>query len=174
MSFENMITTAEQYRQTSQRKSNAHYGMSESASRKHTLLGVPAAIASGIVGTAIFSSLNSPKEILPIQLAAGLLSLLTAVLVSLQTFFNFADVAAKHREAAASYEAIRHKLDWFILANAHLSGSDGFEQPLATLLEISSNMDQIRRTAPSIPDRIYDASQTQVASNPILGSTGKP
>lgn len=169
MSFQSMIKTAEDYRHYAQKKSNAHYKMCELAMRKHSLLGVPAAIVSTLVGTAIFSTLNSPKQSLWLQILAGLFSLLAAVLVALQTFFNYSDVASKHRDAAASYEAIRHKLDWFILAHAKLIDEKDLEKPLAMLLDISTSMDKIRGAAPSIPDSVYDAAQTRVATRPVLG-----
>jgi hypothetical protein len=168
MSFEGMIRTAEDYRRTAQKKSNAHYRMSELAGKKHTKIGVPAATVSAIVGTAIFSTVGSAKENLLAQIVAGLLSLLATILVSLQTFFNFSEVSSKHREAAANYEAIRHKLDWFVLAHAKLQDSDNLEQPLATLLEIASSMDQIRRAAPSIPDSVYDVVETSLSSKPTM------
>jgi hypothetical protein len=165
-----MIKMAEDYRHYAQKKSNAHYKMCELASGKHSRLGVPAVIASTLVGTAIFATLNSPQQSLWLQIIAGLLSLLAAVLVALQTFFNYSDVASKHRDAAASYEAIRHKLDWFILAHASLVDATDLEKPLAMLLEISASMDDVRRVAPSIPDSVYDAAQTRVATRPVLGA----
>ena len=171
MSVESMINTAEEYRHASQKKSNAHYKMSESANSRHTKLGVPAAILSTLVGTAIFSTINAPSASVSVRIIAGLLSLVAAVLVSLQTFFNYSDQASKHRDAAASYEAVRHKLDWFILANSKLSNESDLEKPLAVLLDISTSMDEIRRTAPAIPDSIYDAAQTKVASRPLLGKS---
>lgn len=164
-----MIKTATEYRYTAQKKSNAHYRMSDLSVKKHTRLGVPAAIVSAIVGTAIFSTLGSTKANLTAQICAGLLSLLATMLVSLQTFFNFSEVAAKHRDAAASYEVVRHKLDWFILAHCDVDEAEDLEKPLSTLLEIATSMDEIRRTAPAIPDRVYDNIGTSVASGSSAG-----
>ena len=170
MSFDRMMVTAEDYRHYAQKKSNAHYRMSETAKARHNQLGIPVTVATTVVGTAIFATINSPTQSIWIQVAAGLLSLAAAVLAALQTFFNFSDVASQHKDAAASYEATRHQLDWFILSNARFQAESNLDEPLKALREIAAGLDEVAKKAPSIPDSVYDAVQTRVATRPILAT----
>lgn len=165
MSFESMMATALDYRQYAQKKCNAHYQMSEAAKSKHTKLGVPVTVATAVVGTAIFATLNSPTQIIWIQIGAGLLSLAAAVLSALQTFFNFSDAAAQHKDAAANYEDIRHLLDWFILSYDQAKDQKNLDEPLKTLREIATKMNDAAKKAPSIPDNVYDAIKVEARVN---------
>ncbi|HEY5707072.1 MAG TPA: DUF4231 domain-containing protein [Terrimicrobiaceae bacterium] len=168
-----MLATAEDYRHYAQKKSNAHYHMSERAKARHNSLGIPVTVSTAIVGTAIFATLNSPTQSFWIQVGAGLLSLTAAVLAALQTFFNFSDVAAQHKDAAASYEAVRHQLDWFLLSYSSWGEASTLEVPLKQLRDTAAQLDEIAKKAPSIPDSVYDAVQTRVAERPIVGLGGK-
>lgn len=169
MVHSDMLATAEDYRHYAQKKSNAHYRMSERAKAKHNSLGIPVTASTAIVGTAIFATLNSPNQSFWIQVAAGLLSMAAAVLAALQTFFNFSDVATQHKDAAASYEAVRHQLDWFLLSYSSWGEASSFEVPLKELRETAARLDEIAKKAPSVPDSVYDAVQTRVAERPIVG-----
>src|SRR5262249_40424208 len=102
---------------------------------------------------------------------AGLISLIASVLAALQTFFNFSDVSAQHKEAASEYESIRHKLDCFILANAGIADRGGLQGALEELGAKSELMEQTAKKAPSIQDKVYDAVQTRVATRPILSNS---
>jgi hypothetical protein len=168
MSFANMMATAEDYRHYVQKKSNAHYRMSETAKSRHNQLGIPVTVATTIVGTAIFATIDSPTQNIWIQVGAGLLSLCAAVLAALQTFFNFSEVASQHKDAAASYEESRHQLDWFILSHARFQDEPNLDEPLKALRAIAAKMDEVAKKAPSIPDSVYDSVQTRVATRPIL------
>ena len=173
MAFEDMLATAEDYRHYAQKKSNAHYKMSELAKGRHVKLGIPVTVLTAIVGTAIFATLSSPTFATPVQVGAGLLSLTAAVLAALQTFFNFADVAAQHKDAASSYEAVRHQLDWFLLSYSSWVAASSLEAPLKELRLIASSLDEIAKKSPTVPDAVYDASQTRVAERPII-ALGRP
>ncbi|WP_065877034.1 MULTISPECIES: SLATT domain-containing protein [unclassified Pseudomonas] len=164
----NMCSTAEDYRHYAQKKSNAHYRMSEKAKAKHNTLGIPVAVSTTVVGTTIFTTLNSTSQNLYVQIAIGLLSLSAAVLAALQTFFNFGDIATQHKQAAASYEAVRHKLDIFLLSHGALHEDLSLDAPLKELRVIAAELDEIAKKAPSVPDSVYDSAKTRVAERPIL------
>jgi len=174
MAFRDMILAAEDYRHYAQKKSNAHYQMSERARARHNMLGIPVTVATAVVGTAIFATLNSPTQSFWIQVAAGLLSLAAAVTAALQTFFNFADVASRHKDAAVGYESVRHQLDLFILTYGPWKDTVTLEKPLVDLRAISQQLDDIAKTAPSVPDAVYDAAQTRVVDRPILLPEAEP
>jgi hypothetical protein len=168
MSFEDIMTTALDYRKYTQKKCNAHYQMCENAKSMHNKLGIPVTIATTIVGTAIFTTIDSTSPNTLIKIGAGLLSLTAVVLSALQTFFNFSDVASQHKDAAASYESVRYQLDLFILRNEKLKNETNLDEPLKILEKIATQMNQIAKKAPNIPDRVYDAVSAKVRISPLL------
>jgi len=135
---------------------------------KNIRLGVPVTVFSAVVGTAIFATKNTPHRDAQVQLLAGLLSLAAAVLSALHTFFNFADVAAQHKSAAAEYESVRHDLDAFILELGMPGNAPPIAAALGKLREIGKQLDDIAKRAPTIPDKIYNSTQTRVAERPVL------
>lgn len=66
-------------------------------------LGVPAIILSAVVGTTVFASLETQVDT-SLKIILGLISITSAVLASLQTFYNFAGLAESHRLAGVKYE----------------------------------------------------------------------
>jgi hypothetical protein len=166
-----LIRTAEDYRHYAQKKSNAHYRMSEDARASGRRMGIPVTVATTLVGTSIFATLSSPDQNYALRIGTGLLSLAAAVLSALHTLFNFAETVTQHRAAAADYEVVRHDLDAFILALASRLTEEGAEQAgvdIKALREISTRLDDVAKRAPTVPDRIYDTVQTRVATRPIL------
>jgi hypothetical protein len=143
--------------------------MAERATLSGKRLGIPVTVATTIVGTSIFATLSSPPQNLVLQIGAGLLSLTAAVLSALHTFFNFAEVSVQHK-AAADYEAVRHEIDAFLLRTAQMTTADQTEVAVQGLRDISQQLDEIAKRAPTIPDHVYDAAQTRVATRPILST----
>ena len=151
-----ILKKAKDYHDFVRRKSNAHYLMSEAAKARNNQLGVPVTIVTAVVGTSIFASINVPGQYLWIRIAAGLLSLAAAALAALQTYFNFSDVVAQHKKAAADYEAVLHGLDCFILYYNGGGGESQGEKAIEALKAIADRMDEIAQVSPSIPDNIYN------------------
>ena len=136
--IKDLFRTAEDYRHYAQKKSNAHYRMSERAAASGRRFGIPVTVAATIVGTSIFATLSSPQQSLILQIGTGLLSLGAAVLSALHTFFNFSEVAAQHKGAAAEYEGVRHELDAFLLGTYELGNAELLKAAVQELREISS------------------------------------
>src|SRR2546421_2594241 len=80
-----------------------HYECGTRFSRFNYWLGIPTIILSTAVGTAVFASLEQQSVPAWIKIVIGLVSILAAVLASLQTFLGFAQRADKHRIAGAGY-----------------------------------------------------------------------
>ncbi len=68
---------------------HAHYACANHFSRLNFLLGIPTIVITSLVGTAVFVSLEK-QELADYRILVGLLSMLAAVLASLQTFLGFA------------------------------------------------------------------------------------
>ena len=170
--IKDLLRTAEDYRHYAQKKSNAHYRMSEKAAASGRRFGIPVTVATTIVGTSIFATISSPQQSLVLQIGTGLLSLGAAVFSALHTFFNFAEIAAQHKGAAAEYEGVRHELDAFLLGTYELDTPENLRAAVQQLREISQHLDEIAKRAPTIPDHVYDSAQTRVATRPWARCAG--
>jgi hypothetical protein len=119
--------------------------------RRNFYLGIPAVILSTIVGTAVFTSLSETATKPAVKIVVGLLSLVSAVLATLQTFLNLSDRAAKHKYAGARYGAIRRRLE--LLKTMPPTTSDDLQKELAS---IKNEMDEIAAESPSVPSAMKD------------------
>ena len=151
----NILQTAWAYRQIAVNKDNAHYSMALRFERRHKALGVPVVVMSALVSTAIFGSLQQNAAI-GWKIATGLLSLAAATLAALQTFFNYADVAQKHRASARAWSSIRRRLEYFVL-RYQLAGLDEFRTTALDELEsISTVMSEAEAGEPPILEKVYE------------------
>ena len=136
----------------------AHIAQSRSASKcelRGRLLGVAVVVLSTIVGTAIFSTLESSPST-AVKIVVGLASVGAGVLAALQTFLGFEQRAAKHREAAAAYGTLRRELE---------TGTTFPEESakLSELLDdVRTRWDALDATAPAVSPRIYEAATRTV------------
>lgn len=123
------------------------------------LLGVGVVVLSTIVGTAIFSTLeSSPSD--PVRIVAGLASVGAGVLAALQTFLGLEQRAAKHREAAAEYGKLRRELE------AGVAFPDGSTTLTKLLLDVRRRWDALDATAPVVSRRLYRDAAREVSGRP--------
>lgn len=133
----------------------AHYIAWENAARKNKWLGIPVVITTTIVGTAIFGTLQKDDVPQAWKIAAGLFSLLAAVLSALQTTLKYSEQAEKYKTAGARYAAMRRRLDVFVLK--YCDESEEKRHPaLKELQEITEEFAKLAEESPSIPDKVYD------------------
>ncbi|MGD0570302.1 MAG: SLATT domain-containing protein [Candidatus Sulfotelmatobacter sp.] len=127
----------------------AHYNSARKFGNLHLWLGIPAIVLSTVVGTTVFATLaQSAKSAKQewIQVIVGMLSVLSAVLVALQTFLRYSELAEKHRVAGARFANLKHRIELL----ATLPPSD--EQKLReSLLEIETLWEKLREESPNIP-----------------------
>src|ERR1051326_67576 len=83
-----------------------HFQTAEYLARWNVFLGIPVVTLSAIVGTATFATLAHDVNV-GIRIAAGSLSVIAAVLASVQTFLRFGARAEQHRIADQHSAAIR-------------------------------------------------------------------
>jgi hypothetical protein len=171
-----ILEQAESYRRYSQRKSNAHYFLSEKYKQRHTLLGVFVTLFSTVVGTTIFATItknttdfssNQAMKI-SIQIITGLLSVLAAVLSAFQTFFRYSKTSQQHKNAAVSYEEMRHKLDVFLLAHSEQSNDEIKDTAFEEFKAIALRLSKISASAPTISDKVWDAIKDKISLTPII------
>jgi hypothetical protein len=123
------------------------------------LLGVGVVVLSAIVGTAIFSTLESSPSA-GVRIIAGLASVGAGVLGALQTFLGFEQRAAKHREVASAYGALRRELE------VGMAFPRESTKLMELLVEVRRRWDALDATAPVVSRRIYDGARRAVSGPP--------
>lgn len=88
----------------------AHYEAATYAERMHYRLGIPVVALSTIVGASVFATLEeSPFSW--VRVLVGAVSILAAVLASVQTFLRYSERAVKHREAGVKYGTLQREIE---------------------------------------------------------------
>jgi hypothetical protein len=151
--MEDIINLLETYTITSILNRAAHYRAANDARIKHYWLGIPSIIISTAIGTSIFASLNNnPTN--ELKIIVGLVSFLSAVLSSLQTFFKFSEAAEKHRVAGAAYGDVKRKLDILKLEYS-MKDHTSREDALKELTLVSEILGELAKESPGIPDKAF-------------------
>src|SRR5262245_51194572 len=128
---------------------SAYYIMAERYRRWNYLLGIPVVILSGLVGTAIFADLQA--RVANSQWLIGSVSILAAVLSSLQTFLRLSDSAAEHGSAAAWYSAIRRDAEQILALPREARG-----HPKTCLDAIRQEMNKAGQKAPPLSEKLWN------------------
>jgi hypothetical protein len=135
----------------SKRAMIAHYESANWFSRLNYFFGIPVVALSTIVGTSVFATLQ--KQVAPsIQLAVGMISVLAAVLASLQTFLRFSDRSTKHHAAASDYESVKRQIQ-----EAVVNRDTNTQSGANILTQVRERMDVLGKNAPSIPKKVWDS-----------------
>ena len=107
-------------------------------------LGIPCVVLSAVVSASVFGSIKA-SNLVWLQWTAGLVSLLTLVLTSVQTFLNFDVRANAHKDTAGKLGAIAREIQDEIT-----SGKD--DAALAVVAtDIRKRLDAILLDAPTLP-----------------------
>jgi hypothetical protein len=127
---------------------SAYYAVATRYRRLNYVLGIPVVMLSGLVGTAIFANLQdrTPNA----HWLIGSVSILAAVLSSLQTFLRLADNAAEHGAAAAWYSAIRRDTEQVLALPCESRGG-----PKGCLDTIRKEMNKAGQKAPPLSERLW-------------------
>jgi hypothetical protein len=137
-----------------------HYECGTWYSRLHYWLGIPAIVLSSAVGTAVFASLDNSATGAQ-RIAVGLISIVAAVLASLQTFLRFSERAERHRATGSGYGAIRRALE--LLKTFPPADTEALQR---TFADIKGQMDQLAKDAPEVPANIKRKSDRLVKNKP--------
>jgi len=131
----------------------AHYEAIKPLASANYKLGIPVALLSGLVGTSIFATLQKQAD-LGFRITIGIVSVLAAVLASLQTFLRLSERAEKHRAVAVRYGALRRELE-----TAIAKGGPYDDKLVHGLRE---KMDSISSESPEIPTRVWNQIEKQL------------
>jgi hypothetical protein len=126
-----------------------YYIMADRFRRWNYLLGIPVVVFSSIVGTTIFASLKDDVGI-PVRVTVGSISILAAVLASLQTFLRFAESASLHAGGGAWYSAIRRDIESTLALPRELRGD-----PKVCVDSIRKEMNKVAQKSPELNERLW-------------------
>ncbi len=87
-----------------------HYVLSTKVRLLNYVLGVPCIIIAMLIASYIFFTINQ-DVVFWVKMLFGLLTLLMAILASLQTFLKYSEQAENHRNASARYQALFNGID---------------------------------------------------------------
>ena len=132
--------------------SEAHYSLATSLVRSNIRFGVPVVVLTTFVGTTVFATLQRPDVHLGLRILVGTISVLAAVLASLQTFLRFGERAEKHRAAAERWASIRREID-ALLALTTRPNLESLGDPQPYLDKIKGKMDETSQQSPELGER---------------------
>ena len=118
----------------------AYYEEAEKLRRRNYQLGIPVVIVSSLVGTAVFSDVGNKWFV-------GSISILAAVMASLQTFLKFGEGATLHGSAADWFSAIRRDIEEVLALPPNLRG-----RPKNCLDSIRQEMNRAGQKSPELSE----------------------
>lgn len=136
---------------------HGHRLLADRMGRRNLLLGIPVVILTTLVGTSAFASLsNASSDSIGtmgvdsdvVLVIVGTISVLAAVMSSLQTFLRYATRAEGHRIAALRYETLRRDMAKTLALPREARG-----QPDRQLDSVRTRMDRYAKESPSIGER---------------------
>lgn len=130
--------------------SDAHYALCTRLSRSNIRFGVPVVILTTFVGTSVFATLQHHVN-LGLRIAVGMVSVLAAVLASLQTFLRFGERAEKHRTAAEAWAELRRDMEAMIALHPTYPESRG--DPKKYLDDVRQRFSQIAQQSPEMGEQ---------------------
>jgi hypothetical protein len=139
----------------------AHYEAADRLKKLNYWFGVPVVAITSIVGTSVFASLNSTEGLNDnTRIAVGAISVMAAVLASLQTFLDFSEQAGKHRITGARYGIARRALEDLVAGGADSVSQDQMDQ-------IRKEIDGLAVEAPNISKRVLERAMKKQAQESI-------
>lgn len=130
--------------------SEAHYALATRLSKSNIRFGIPVVALTTFVGTSVFATLQEHVNV-GLRVVVGMLSVLAAVLASLQTFLRFGERAEKHRAAAELWSSIRREIDEMLALHPTYLASRG--DPKQYLDDLRRKMDEISQQSPEMGEQ---------------------
>jgi len=128
----------------------AHYARATRLANYNIWFGVPVVALATFVGTSVFATLQEDVRI-ELRIAVGSISVLAAVLASLQTFLRFQERAEKHRVSAELWAAIRREIDEMLALHPEYLAERS--DPKKYLDDLRRRMDEVSAQSLEIGDR---------------------
>jgi hypothetical protein len=125
-----------------------HRLMADRMWHRYLALGIPVVVLTTVIGTSVFASLQDSDVHTGWRVAIGSVSILAAVLSSLQTFLRYSTRAEGHRIASIRYETLRRDMA-AVLASPRTARND----PIREVDSARQRMDRYAKESPTIGQR---------------------
>jgi hypothetical protein len=133
-----------------------HYAIAGRLGKYNISLGIPVVVLSTFVGTSVFATLQDNVSV-NLRIVVGGVSVIAAVMASLQTFLRFAERAEKHRAAAEHWAAVRREISEMLALHPDYLATQG--DPKEYLDDLRRRMDEISAQSPEMGDRTWGKAQ---------------
>ncbi|WP_110741898.1 MULTISPECIES: SLATT domain-containing protein [unclassified Pseudomonas] len=145
LEFRSSADVLQRWLKRSRESQLSHQLMAERLSSVHRWLGMlTIAITAGAGATTLLATLGDVSKVV-----IGLLTLLAAILSSLQTFLKLEDRTNLHRISGAGYGQVRRKLELAMTL-------ENSEKEIR-LKEAEAELNKLATESPSVSKRIFDA-----------------
>jgi len=146
----------------------AYYEVAERLRRRNYQLGIPVVIVSSMVGTAVFADVGQDSTY---KWVVGAVSLIAAVIASLQTFLKLGESATLHGAAADWFAAIRRDIEQVLALPPELRG-----HPKQCLDSIRHEINKAGQKSPELSERLWRRVSRRfgVEEPPNVGRRGSP
>ncbi len=129
---------------------DTHYALATRLARSNIRFGIPVVALTTFVGTSVFVTLQHHVN-LALRVTVGMVSVLAAVLASLQTFLRFGERAEKHRTAAEAWAALRRDMEVMIALHPTYPESRG--DPKQYLDDLRRRFSEIAQQSPEMGEQ---------------------
>jgi cell fate (sporulation/competence/biofilm development) regulator YlbF (YheA/YmcA/DUF963 family) len=140
-------------------QAEAHDIAADQLRRWHYGMGIPVVVLTTVVSTTAFTALSAADNVRAIAIGTGLLSMLAAVMASLQTFLSFGERSNAHAEASSRFYEFWRRMNRIL--DLDPQGSHLDEKRVE---EIDEEFGKIIREAPKL-SRAIRASSVQAISS---------
>jgi hypothetical protein len=137
---------------------DAHYVLATRLGGYNLLFGIPVVVFTTVVGTSVFATLQENVGT-SWRILVGIVSVLAAVLASLQTFLRFQERAEKHRAAAELWAAIRREIDQMLALHPDYLAER--TDPKAYLDTLRRRMGEVSAQSPEIGNKDWSAAEAR-------------
>jgi hypothetical protein len=140
----------------------AHYARATRLADYNIWFGVPVVALATFVGTSVFATLQEDVSI-ELRILVGSVSVLAAVLASLQTFLRFQERAEKHRASAELWAAIRREIDEMLALHPDYLADRS--DPKEYLDDLRRRMDEVSAQSLEIGERDLERARLRLAGD---------
>jgi hypothetical protein len=138
---------------------DAHYGIATRLTKYNIWFGVPVVALTTLVGTSVFATLQKDVRT-DLRIAVGLVSVIAAVLASLQTFLRFQERGERHRAAAEHWAQIRRETKQMLALHPDYLAER--TDPKTYLDALRDKMDRVSSQSPEIGERDWQRSRKKL------------
>jgi hypothetical protein len=119
-----------------------HHAEAVKLTRWHYAIGVPTTLLTAVAGATLLAETDDPT----IQIVVGVVGLLAALLVGIQTFYSHAKRAEVHRSTSARLASIRNRLE---IAQHYPPEDEAAEEEF--MINIQKELEELGEVMPVIP-----------------------